>query len=82
MGGNGNSQMGIPWEWEYVTKMGMGMGRNRKIINGNGWEWERIKQLLLISNFDVQYIRTIQGTSTEFEQSLAGFRVARSLSNS
>ena len=37
---DGNSQMGIPWEWESVTKMGM--GRNGKIINGNGWEWERI----------------------------------------
>jgi len=50
MGGNGNSQMGIPWEWESVTKMGMGMGRNGKMINGNGWEWERIKQLSLISS--------------------------------
>ena len=50
MGGNGNSQMGIPWEWESVTKMGMGIGRNGKIINGNGWEWERIKQILHFSN--------------------------------
>ena len=51
MGGNGNSQMGIPWEWESVTKMGM--GRNGKMIDGNGWEWECIKLILIISTAHV-----------------------------
>jgi len=49
--GNGNG-----WEWEQPNGNPMGMGicdqngnGNGKMINGNGLEWQRIKQLLLIS---------------------------------
>ena len=45
--------MGIPWKWESVTKIGMGMGRNGKMIDGNGWEWECIKLILIISTAHV-----------------------------